>query len=76
MADYGTKEAKREANIKRDPIMRYFDYAHLPEHLQNVSKHFAELADYVVCLPECEQRHTALVKLLEAKDAAVRASLG
>ena len=59
-----------------DPIMQYFAYAHLPEHLQEVSKPFGELAQHIVTtLPRNPERTVALRKLLEGKDAAVRALL-
>ena len=59
-----------------DPIMQFFCYSHLPEHLQAVSRPFGELADQVVAtLPRNPERTVALRKLLEAKDAAVRAHL-
>lgn len=59
-----------------EPIMRWFEYAHLPAHLQEVSKDFAALADKIVTtLDPGPERTTALRKLLEAKDAAVRAKL-
>lgn len=55
-----------------EPIMQFFKYAHLPEHMQGVSRPFAELADNVVkSLPRNPERTVALRKLLEAKDAAV-----
>lgn len=54
----------------------FFGYAHLPEHLQAVSRPFGELAAQVVeTLPRNPERTVALRKLLEAKDAAVRALL-
>jgi hypothetical protein len=57
-------------------ILQYFEYAHLPEHLQTVSAPFGELAVLITTtLPANEQRAVALQKLLEAKDAAVRAKL-
>jgi len=57
-------------------ILQFFAYAHLPQHLQNVSKPFGELAEGVVmALPRNPERTVALRKLLEAKDAAVRALL-
>lgn len=60
----------------KEPIMQFFAYAHLPEHLQLISKPFGELAEVVrSTLPRNPERSTALRKLLEAKDAAVRASL-
>ena len=59
-----------------EPIMQFFSYAHLPEHLAPVSKPFAELAEKLVTeLPRNAERTVALRKLLEAKDAAVRAKL-
>jgi hypothetical protein len=57
-------------------IMQFFAYAHLPEHLQQVSRPFGEMAESVVStLPRNPERTVALRKLLEAKDAAVRAYL-
>lgn len=57
-------------------IEQFFAYAHLPPHLAEVSKPFAELARVIVdTLPRNPERTVALRKLLEAKDAAVRAKL-
>ena len=37
----------------QNPIMKYFEYAHLPEHLQNVSKPFGDMANVMnALLPE------------------------
>ena len=59
-----------------EPIMQFFAYAHLPEHLQIVSKPFCELAEHLAhSLPRNAERTVALRKLLESKDAAVRAKL-
>lgn len=59
-----------------DRMLQFFKYDHLPEHLQAVSKPFAELADQIVnTLPSNPERTVALRKLLEAKDCAVRAVL-
>lgn len=59
-----------------DPIMQFFAYAHLPEHLQEISRPFCALADHIVAtLPRNPERTVALRKLLESKDAAVRARL-
>lgn len=58
------------------PILRYFDFTHLPEPLRQVSAEFASLAMYVAdYLPPGPEQRVALRKLLEAKDAAVRAAL-
>jgi hypothetical protein len=55
-------------------ILQFFAYKHLPEKLQNVSKPFCELAGVIVAtLPRNSERTVSLRKLLEAKDAAVRA---
>lgn len=57
-------------------MMKWFAYAHLPEHLQAVSKPFGVLAEQVVTTIDAgPERTVALRKLLEAKDAAVRAKL-
>jgi len=58
-----------------EPILQFFRYSHLPAPLQEVSKPFTELADFVMTLPPSPERTVALRKLLEAKDAAVRAKL-
>ncbi len=55
-------------------IMQFFEYKHLPDHLQGVSKRFHDLAwDVIGSLPRNPERTVALRKLLEGKDAAVRA---
>lgn len=60
--------------IKTDDILKYFGYAHLPEALQARSKPFGELARHIIdTAPRCPERTVALRKLLEAKDAGVRA---
>ena len=57
-------------------ILKYFAYAHLPEKLQAVSKPIGELAELMdQTLPDCAEKSAGLRKLLEAKDALVRASL-
>lgn len=63
--------------LAEDPILRFFHYSHLPEKLKTASKPFCDLAGYLVeTLPRNAERTTALRKLLEAKDCAVRANLG
>ena len=57
-------------------IMKYFRFAHLPEALQAHSRRFAELAAHVCdTIKPSAERTVALRKLLEGKDAAVRAAL-
>lgn len=59
-----------------EEIMQYFAYSHLPERLQAVSRPFCELAEKVAAMsPPSAERSVALRKLLESKDAAVRAVL-
>lgn len=60
--------------MKADDVLRFFHFAHLPPALQEVSRPFAEHARRIIdTLPRCPQRTIALNKLIEAKDAAVRA---
>lgn len=61
--------------VASEHIEQFFAYQHLPPHLQEVSKPFADLAAVVLTLPRNPERTVALRKLLEAKDAAVRASI-
>lgn len=62
--------------MAEERMMKWFAYAHLPEHLQAVSKPFGELAETLCATVEPgPERTVALRKLLEAKDAAVRAKL-
>ena len=59
-----------------EPILQFFKYQHLPPNLQSVSANFHDLAMVIVrTLPRNPERTVALRKLLEAKDAAVRARL-
>jgi len=56
------------------PIIRFFDYEHLPAHLQKVSKPFGDLAwSMELTIPEGPEKEAGLRKLLEAKDCMVRA---
>ncbi len=58
-------------------ILRWFSYAHLPEHIQPTSKIFADLAAVmmVMCENGSAERTVAFRKLLECKDAYVRACI-
>lgn len=69
------KEARDAAAKPDEPIVKFFAYGHLPEFLREVSKPFADLADTILKLPRSAERTVALRKLLESKDAAVRAAL-
>jgi hypothetical protein len=58
-------------------VLQYFDYRHLPEPLAAVSRPFAVQAMRLALdTPSSPELTVALRKLLEAKDAAVRAAKG
>jgi len=62
--------------VQVDRMLVHFNYQHLPDELQQVSSQFAQLANYIVDnLKSGPERTVALRKLLEAKDAAVRAKV-
>lgn len=57
-------------------LVRFFEFGHLPPHLQDRSKPFAALAEHIIeTVPQNRERLKALDRLLEAKDCAVRAAL-
>lgn len=57
-----------------DHIMQFFACEHLPKELREVSQPFRDMATRIeMTLPRNPERTVALRKLLEAKDAAVRA---
>lgn len=61
---------------QQEHILQFFEFGHLPAHLQAASAPFHELAHNIVALtPRNPERTVALRKLLEAKDANVRAVL-
>ena len=65
-----------EEELDTDHILRYFHYAHLPPGLQQISAPFCGMAKMIIeILPHNPERTVALRKLLEAKDAAVRANI-
>lgn len=60
--------------MDEDRMLKWFAFEHLPENLKVVSSKFYEVACSVCALVEAgPERTVALRKLLEAKDAAVRA---
>lgn len=78
-ADIRTKTQRvardgRLVKMAEDRMLKWFHYEHLPEHLRAVSMPFGELAQHIVdTIDVGPERTVALRKLLEAKDAAVRA---
>ena len=63
--------------MSKNPILRYFAYEHLTrESLRETSRLFHDLAHGLDSrLPDGPEKSVALRKLLESKDAAVRATL-
>jgi ferritin-like protein len=62
--------------METEYLIQFFDYGHLSVDLQQISRPFSELAGHIVeYLPKNPERTTALRKLLEAKDCAVRSKL-
>ncbi|MDN3441060.1 hypothetical protein QL898_05405 [Psychrobacter sp. APC 3279] len=60
----------------QSPIMQYFSYDHLPQHLLYTSKPICDLAKQMdEALPPSAEKSAGLRKMLEAKDCFVRASL-
>ena len=56
--------------------IKYFEYQHLPEKLQQVSKPIGELASKLEQeIKDGPEKSAGMRKLLEAKDCFVRASL-
>lgn len=63
-------------NPSEEQLLSFFRWEHLPEHLQSVSKMYGELALSLIDQTSgSAERTVALRKLLESKDAAVRAKL-
>jgi hypothetical protein len=58
------------------PKLQYFDYEHLPPHLQTISKPVGDLARQLdAMLPDGSQKELGMQSLLDAKDRFVRAAL-
>lgn len=57
-------------------LLRWFEYDHLPPHLQEVSEPLGGVAHYLLDqLPDSPEVTAGLRKLLEAKDCFVRAAV-
>lgn len=60
--------------MEEDRMLKWFAFAHLPPHLQEISAGFyRHAASICESIEPGHERTVALRKLLEAKDAAVRA---
>lgn len=66
-----------ETTVQRvERLLSYFNYAHLPDYLQEISKPCWELAHRMVAaLPMSPELVEGLRKLVEAKDCFVRANI-
>lgn len=63
-------------NNNQARICKYFNYKHLPENLQTISKLFHDLFHALdEEVPPNGQKSEGMQRLLEAKDCCVRASL-
>jgi len=58
-------------------LLKYFEFDHLPPHVQRISRPFKKLACFLSGNVQADKAEMdmALRKLLEAKDCAVRAAL-
>lgn len=71
-----TPQALSDRHPATQDIFRFFDYAHLPEQLQLISKPLHDTAFAMIGkIPDGPELTTGLRKLLEAKDCFVRAAL-
>ena len=62
--------------VLAERMMRWFAFEHLPNPLKDISRMFHSLAcDICEAIDPGPERTVALRKLLESKDAAVRAKL-
>ena len=66
----------REEIAVSSPILRYFEYTHLPEPLKVISEKIYQVAWALEnMIPDGAEKSAGLRKLLEAKDCFVRAAL-
>jgi len=76
MKDQAQEKQTDDQRPTTDHIIQFFAYDHLPTPLQAVSQPFSEMARLITqVIPRNPERTVALRKLLESKDAAVRAFL-
>lgn len=75
MSDQCQAQPSKAPHPAIQAILQFFAYSHLPQHLQEVSRPFGELANKIADGPQNAEATVAIRKLLESKDAAVRAVL-
>lgn len=72
----GRAESLAPPSMEQERMLKWFAYEHLPANLQGSSKPFHDLAKHICdTIYAGPERTVALRKLLEAKDAAVRATV-
>lgn len=72
----GLNAAIESLNQPEERMLKWFAFEHLPAHLKDTSRMFHSLAvDICKDIAPGPERTVALRKLLESKDAAVRAKL-
>lgn len=65
-----------DADILQNPILKFFNFTHLPAELQRISQEFYDLAVFIhLNLEPSAEKTTCFRKILEAKDCAVRGKL-
>ena len=65
-----------DARVETEPLLRWFASDHLAEHLRPIVYSYRVRALWLVeTLPRSAERTVALRKLIESKDAAVRAAV-
>ncbi len=71
-----TSQNTRDRHPATQQLIRWFEFDHLPEDLQAISREFSVLANALLYrLPDGPELTTGLRKLLEAKDCFVRAAV-
>ena len=75
MREPAPKATTRDIHPSTEAVLQYFNFSHLPEPLRSVSEPFCDLAGDLADKLTGPELTVALRKLLEAKDAAVRAAV-
>lgn len=81
--DMSINQVKTQDGTKQSVILKYFEYQHLPIHLQDLSKNMHDLSKNMhdlahhmdQTLESGPEKSAGLRKLLEAKDCFIRAAL-
>jgi hypothetical protein len=60
---------------RRHAMLRWFAYKHLPEEMHRIATTFDAMAQWMVeVIPASDEATVAMRKLLESRDAAIRAA--